>query len=44
VQDLKRDWQKNSHFVNDQEEELGFEQQTIDELQAKLSQANDWSA
>lgn len=41
VQDLKRDWQKNSHFVNDQEEELGFEQQTIDELQAKLSQANE---
>ena len=41
VQDLKQDWQKNSHFVNDQEEELGFEQQTINELQAKLSQANE---
>ena len=42
VQDLKQDWQKNSHFVNDQEEELGLEQQTIDELLALLSQANEF--
>ena len=41
VQDLQRDLQNAYHFVNEQEEELKFQQQTIDELQAKLSQAND---
>lgn len=41
VQDLQRDLQKASHFVNEQEEELKFQQQTIDELQAQLSQANE---
>lgn len=41
VQDLQRDLQKNSQFVNDQEEELNLQQQTIDELSARLSQAND---
>lgn len=39
VQDLQRDLQNASRFVNDQEEELKFQQQTIDDLQAKLNQA-----
>ncbi|MBW4637130.1 MAG: pilus motility taxis protein HmpF [Gloeocapsa sp. UFS-A4-WI-NPMV-4B04] len=39
VQDLQQDLQNASRFVNDQEEELKFQQQTIDELQAKLNQA-----
>lgn len=39
VQDLQQDLQNASRFVNDQEEELKFQQQTIDELQAKLTQA-----
>ncbi len=41
VQDLQRDLKNASHFVNEQEEELKLQQQTIDELQAKLNQAND---
>ncbi len=41
VQDLQRDLKNASHFVNEQEEELKLQQQTIDELQAKLDQAND---
>ena len=41
VQDLQRDLQKNSQFVNDQEEELNLQQQTIDELSVRLSRAND---
>ncbi|MEB3182239.1 MAG: pilus motility taxis protein HmpF [Nostocaceae cyanobacterium] len=41
VQDLQRDLQKCSSFVNDQEEELKYQQQTIAELQAKLNQASD---
>lgn len=41
VQDLQQDLQNASRFVNDQEEELKFQQQTIDELQAKLNQANE---
>ena len=41
VQDLQRDLQKNSQFVNDQEEELNLQQQTIDDLSAKLSQVSD---
>jgi len=40
VQDLQRDLKNASHFVNEQEE-LKLQQQTIDELQAKLNQAND---
>jgi DNA repair exonuclease SbcCD ATPase subunit len=39
VQDLQQDLQNASRFVNDQEEELKFQQQTIDQLQAKLNQA-----
>jgi chromosome segregation ATPase len=41
VQDLQRDLKNAFHFVNEQEEELKLQQQTIDELQAKLNQAND---
>lgn len=41
VHDLQRDLQKCSSFVNDQEEELKYQQQTIAELQAKLNQASD---
>ncbi len=42
VQDLHRDWESASHFVHEQEEELRLKQQTIDELQAQLNQANDY--
>lgn len=42
VQDLQREWQGASHFVNEQEEELRFKQQTIDELQAKLNRIPDF--
>lgn len=41
VQDLQRDWQGASHFVNEQEEELKFKQQAINELQAKLNHIPD---
>lgn len=41
VQDLQKDLQNASRFVNDQEEELKLQQQTIDELQAQLNQASD---
>lgn len=41
VQDLQRELDSASRFVNDQEEELRFLQQTIDQLQGKLSQASD---
>lgn len=41
VQDLQRELDSASGFVNDQEEELRLLQQTIDQLQGKLSQASD---
>ncbi|MBW4662618.1 MAG: pilus motility taxis protein HmpF [Chroococcus sp. CMT-3BRIN-NPC107] len=41
IQDLQRDLAGASRFVNDQEEELSFLQQNIDELQGKLSQTRD---
>lgn len=41
VQDLQKDLQNASRFVNDQEEELKLQQQTIDELQAQLNQASE---
>jgi chromosome segregation ATPase len=41
VQDLQRDLHKNFHFISDQEEELRLQQQTINELQAQLSQADE---
>jgi chromosome segregation ATPase len=42
VQDLERDFAKNSRFVNDQEEELAYQQQAINELQAKIQQASEY--
>ncbi len=41
VQDLQRDLEGASRFVNDQEEELRLLQQHIDELQEKLGQKSD---
>lgn len=41
IQDLQRDLEGASRFVNDQEEELRLLQQNIDELQGKLSQTSD---
>jgi len=40
VHDLQEDLNKNSHFVNDQEEELKFQKQTVEELQAKLNDSD----
>lgn len=42
VQELQKDLEKLSHFVNDQEEELTVQQQTIDELTAKMQQASEY--
>lgn len=42
VQDLEKDLEKVVRFVNDQEEELAFELQAIEELQQKITAANDY--
>ncbi len=42
IQELQRDLHKACHFVNEQEEELKFNQQAIDEVQAQLNQANEY--
>lgn len=42
VQDLEKDLEKVVRFVNDQEEELAFELQAIEELQQKIAAANDY--
>ncbi len=42
VQDLERDLEKLSRFVESQEEELRLKQQEIEELQAKIQAANDF--
>lgn len=42
VGDLEKDLGKVSHFVSDQEEELTLQQQTIDEVRAKIEQASDF--
>lgn len=42
VQDLEKDLEKVSRFVSDQEEELTLQQQTIDEIKVKISQANEF--
>ncbi len=42
VNDLERDLQKLSQFVESQEEELRYKQQEIDELQAKIQAANEF--
>ena len=39
AQELQQDLTRVSHFVHDQEEELRLQHQTIEELQARLSQA-----
>jgi len=42
VADLEKDLEKVSRFVSDQEEELTLEQQALDEIKAKIEQANDF--
>jgi DNA repair exonuclease SbcCD ATPase subunit len=42
VENLQRDLEKMSSFVNDQEEELGFQRQTVEELQAKIKHASEY--
>jgi chromosome segregation ATPase len=42
VQDLERDLEKLSRFVESQEEELRFKQQEIDALQAKIQSASEF--
>lgn len=42
VQDLEKDLEKVVRFVNDQEEELAFELQAIEELQQKIAAASDY--
>ncbi|MGD1937322.1 MAG: pilus motility taxis protein HmpF [Cyanophyceae cyanobacterium] len=42
VGELKRDLDKMSQFVKDQEEELGYQQEAIQEVQEKMNQANEY--
>jgi chromosome segregation ATPase len=42
VQNLQQDLEKVSRFVNDQEEELTLQQETIDELQRKIQAASEY--
>lgn len=42
VQELQQDLDKVVRFVNDQEEELNLQQQTIDELKAKIQGASEY--
>jgi chromosome segregation ATPase len=42
VQNLQHDLEKVVCFVNDQEEELTFQRQTVEELQAKISAASEY--
>ena len=42
VQNLQQDLEKVVRFVNDQEEELTFQRQTVEELQAKINQASEY--
>jgi chromosome segregation ATPase len=42
VEKLRQEWSKLSRFVSDQEEELGFQQQTIDNLKVKMEQASEY--
>lgn len=41
VQDLRRDWESASRFVCEQEEELRYKQQAVDELKLQLNLASD---
>ena len=42
VENLKKDLEKVARFVNDQEEELGWQCKAVEELEAKMAQANDF--
>ncbi len=42
VQNLQQELEKVKHFVNDQEEELTFQRQTVEELQEKINSASDY--
>jgi chromosome segregation ATPase len=42
VESLKKDLEKVARFVNDQEEELGWQCKAVEELEVKMSQANDF--
>ena len=42
VEKLQQELAKLSHFVSDQEEELGFQQQTIDEVKARMAKASEY--
>ncbi|KGF71946.1 hypothetical protein DO97_14080 [Neosynechococcus sphagnicola sy1] len=42
VQDLRRDLEKVSRFVNDQEEELTVQRQAIEAIQVKIQQASEY--
>ncbi len=42
VSQLKQDFDKMSRFVSDQEEELGYQRQTIEEVQEKMRQAGEF--
>ncbi|MBE9124692.1 MULTISPECIES: pilus motility taxis protein HmpF [unclassified Coleofasciculus] len=42
VQNLEQDLEKVKRFVNDQEEELTFQRQTIEEVQVKINQASEY--
>ena len=42
VESLKKDLEKVARFVNDQEEELGWQCQAVEELEAKMAQASEF--
>jgi len=42
VESLKKDLEKVARFVNDQEEELGWQCKAVEELEGKMSQAKDF--
>ena len=42
VGQLKQDLEKMSRFVSDQEEELGYQREAIDEVQEKMNQAGEY--
>lgn len=42
VKELQQEMEKFTRFVNDQEEELGYQQQQIEEVERKISQANEF--
>ncbi|MEM7772776.1 MAG: pilus motility taxis protein HmpF [Cyanobacteria bacterium P01_A01_bin.37] len=44
VQDLRQEWGKNSRFVNSQEEELTLQQQEIDKIKARISEASEYDS